>query len=164
MSFQPRDKTLILPKRGAFPLGRHPANQEGSSGEALPPASPRLCSGWISLPQPAARLVSCAPVSRYVRRRQWPLSADNGQREAWRGGQGLRRDNRLSESSGRVGAAGRVLPGSLLKGTIYRPRSLWKMDALRWDPGALAGLAALPTCFIGLQGLQQPQPLPADFV
>lgn len=53
----------------------------------------RLGSGfllfWVDFFLPKALLVSCASVSRYVSRRQWPLSADNGQREECRRRAGL---------------------------------------------------------------------------
>lgn len=74
------------------------APSESGRQQPLSPALQPGCASvvWGGFLSPA-RLVSCAPVSRYVSPRQWPLSADNGQREEWRGGQGLRRDNQLSE-------------------------------------------------------------------
>lgn len=57
--------------------------------------------------------------------------------------------------------------GSLLKGTIYRTRSPRKMDASgsRRFRGPLAGRRCCrqnpTTCLSGLQGRQQPQPLPS---
>lgn len=60
-----------------------------------PSLSPALRRGsgfllfWVDFFLPKALLVPCASVSRYVSPRQWPLSADNGQREECRRRAGL---------------------------------------------------------------------------
>ena len=87
---------------------------------------------WVDFCLPKALLVSCASVSRYVSPRQWPLSADNGQREQCRRRAGLEEGQsafRIPWPSGCCREGPAVTRAALLKGTIYRTRSPGKMDA-----------------------------------
>ena len=116
-------------------MERTPADQEiqQAPSKLCPPARLRFfLLFWVDFCLPKALLVSCASVSRYVSPRQWPLSADNGQREQCRRRAGLEEGQsafRIPWPSGCCREGPAVTRAALLKGTIYRTRSPGKMDA-----------------------------------
>lgn len=142
-------------------MGRTPANQEirrACLSPALQPGSGSRCLGWISL-SPKLSLFHVPPSADMSAPDNGLFLQTMGRASSVTGGQGPRGDNRLSESSGRVGAAGRVPPGSLLKGTIYRTRSLGKMDAL--GSGGIGGPLAGHGCRLTPYLLYRPPGPPA---
>lgn len=117
---------------GAFPLGKNTSKSGNSTSppKPCPPARLRFfrCFGWISLSPQLG--VFHVPPSADSRPRQWPLSADNGQREECRRRAGLEQGQSALRSRGPSGCCREGPAGSLLKGPHYGTRSLWKMDAL----------------------------------
>lgn len=120
---------------------------------------------------PKALLVSCASVSRYVSPRQWPLSADNGQREECRRRAELEKGQsafRIQWPSGccREGPAVTRAASSKAPFIGHAAPEKWMLWAsegpyLAHRGCRAAGLQADSlTRFIGLRRLLQAQPLP----
>lgn len=156
---------------GYFLSGRTPVNQEIQQAGSKPCPRARLrffvgLGGFLS-PQSSACFMCL--VSRYVSPRQWPLSADNGQRAECRRRAGLgegqfRFQKPVAEWVLQGGSC--CHQGSLLKGTIYRTCSPRKVEALGSsrirESSSLAHCSrqTRPACFIGLPRLLRPQFLP----
>lgn len=119
---------------------------------------------WVDFFLPKALLGSCASVSRSVSLRQWPLSADNGQREECRRRAGLEEGQsafRIQWRSGCCREGPAVTRAGSSKAPFTGPAALeeW-MLGLRRAGGPLAHRPPLSPALSASRGALQPRPPP----
>lgn len=156
---------------GAFPLGKSTSKSGNSTSpsEPCPPARLRffvVWGGFLSLQSPACSLCLrqqvCQPQTMASFCRQWAARALSQEGRACGG-----------TISFQDPAAEWVLRGGSYRAASSKAPFIGPAASEKWMLWAAVGsggrslataAGSPPTCFISLQGLQQPQPLPADFV
>lgn len=159
---------------GAFPLGKNTSKSGNSTSlpKPCPPARLRFSLFGVDFSLSKAQLVPCAsvclrqqicqPQTMASFCRQWAVRALSQEGRARGGTIGFQ--SPVAEWVLRGGSRRAASSKAPFIGPAASEK--WMLWAAVGSGGRSLATAAgsPPTCFIGLQGLQQPQPLPADFV